>query len=79
VLILIECRERSAGFRLAVLLVLLVAALLACAAAEVLPGRRLLPHWGLVGDITHWAAAAAIIPLVLSVAGAFTLVQGLLS
>ena len=76
-LTLAEYRERPGGFRLAVLLGLLVLGLLACVAARTLPGRRLLPHWGLVGDITHWVAAGAIIPLTLSVAGAYTLVRGL--
>ena len=78
-LVLIGCREGSAGFRLAVLLGLVMLGLLACVLARVLPGRRLLPHWGLAGDITHWLAAAAIIPLALSVTGAFTLVRGLWS
>jgi len=64
---------------LAVLLGLVMLGLLACVLARVLPGRRLLPHWGLAGDITHWLAAAAIIPLALSVTGAFTLVRGLWS
>jgi hypothetical protein len=45
----------------------------------VLPGRRLLPHWGLAGVITHWVAAAAVVPLALSVTGTFTLVRGLWS
>jgi hypothetical protein len=79
VLILVQCGGRSAGFRLAVLVSLLVLALLACAAARVLPGRRLLPHWGLAGDITHWVAAGAVVPLALSVTGAYTLVRGLWS
>jgi type VII secretion integral membrane protein EccD len=75
-LILVDCRRHPGGLRLAVLLGLLLLALLACVAAKVLPGRRLLPHWGLIGDITHWVAAAAIIPLALSVAGVFALVRG---
>jgi type VII secretion integral membrane protein EccD len=78
-LILIECQAGSAGFRLTALLCLLALALLGCAAARVLPGRRLLPHWGLAGDIAHWVTAAAIIPLALSATGTFTLVQGLWS
>jgi type VII secretion integral membrane protein EccD len=78
-LVLVECRAGSGGFRLGVLLGLLMLALVACAAARALPGRRLLPHWGLAGDITHWAAAAAIVPLALSAAGTFTLVRGLWS
>ena len=78
-LILTDCRTGSAGTRLTVLLCLLVLAALACVAARVLPGRRLLPHWGLAGDITHWVTAAAIIPLALSATGTYTLVRGLWS
>ncbi len=75
-LVLVHCQQRPGGLRLLVLICFLLLALLACVAARVLPGRRLLPHWGLVGDITHWVAAAAIISLALSVAGVFALVRG---
>ncbi|SOD74974.1 type VII secretion integral membrane protein EccD [Jatrophihabitans sp. GAS493] len=51
---------------------LVAVVLLACGAADVLPGRRLIPHWGLAGDITHWLAAAAILPLALQIAGVFS-------
>jgi len=78
-LILVAYGQRPGGFRLAVLLGLFVLGLAACAAARVLPGRRLLPHWGLAGDITHWVAAAAIVPLALSVTGTYALVRELWS
>ncbi|MDU0293850.1 type VII secretion integral membrane protein EccD [Saccharothrix longispora] len=50
-------------------LVLLAAA--AVAGARVLPGRRLVPRWGRWGDLAHWACALAVVPLVLSLAGAY--------
>jgi len=78
-ILLVECRRGSAGFRLEALLAVLVLALTAFAAARILPGRRLLPHWGLVGDIIHWAAAISIIPLAMSVAGAYARVRGMWS
>jgi type VII secretion integral membrane protein EccD len=74
-----QCAGRSAGFRLLVVLLLVLVALLACVAARVLPGRRLLPHWGYAGDIAHWLAAAAVIPLALSVAGVYGRVRGVWS
>jgi type VII secretion integral membrane protein EccD len=53
---------------------------LACAvASRTMPGRRLLPHWGLAGDVGHWVVAGAIIPLALAVAGAYTRARGLWS
>jgi len=76
-LVLVECLHGSVGFRLAVLVLAVLAALGACAVARTLPGRRLLPHWGLAGDIAHWATAAAIIPFALSVTGLYSWVRGL--
>jgi type VII secretion integral membrane protein EccD len=36
-----------------------------------LPGKRLLPHWGRVADITHTAAAISLVPLALAVLDLF--------
>jgi hypothetical protein len=41
----------------------------AVAGAQVLPGRKLVPRWGRLGDILHWACALAVLALVLTVAG----------
>jgi type VII secretion integral membrane protein EccD len=49
----------------------LVLAALLLAVARTLPGRRLLPHWGRIADLSHSAAAIAVIPLVLSVVGLY--------
>ncbi len=76
VLVLVGCQRHPGVLRPVVLVSLLLLGLLACGAAGGLPGRRLLPHWGLAGDIAHWVAAAAIIPLALSVAGVFALARG---
>lgn len=41
----------------------------AVAGAQVLPGRRLVPRWGRLGDILHWGCALAVLALVLTVTG----------
>jgi type VII secretion integral membrane protein EccD len=50
---------------------LLIAAGLLLAVAHALPGRRMLPHWGRIADLSHTASAMAIIPLVLAVVGVY--------
>jgi type VII secretion integral membrane protein EccD len=46
----------------------------AVAGAQVLPGRRLVPRWGRLGDILHWLCALAVLALVLTVTGFYDLV-----
>ena len=46
----------------------------AVAGAQVLPGRRLVPRWGRLGDIFHWLCALAVLALVLTVTGFYDLV-----
>ncbi|MDA3628107.1 type VII secretion integral membrane protein EccD [Saccharopolyspora sp. WRP15-2] len=46
----------------------------ALAGAQVLPGRRLVPRWGRLGDILHWICALAVLALVLTVAGFYGVV-----
>ena len=41
----------------------------AVAGAQVLPGRRLVPRWGRLGDILHWLCALAVLALMLTVTG----------
>ncbi len=55
----------------AVVVAMVITAGALLAIARVLPGRRMLPHWGRVADLTHSAAAVAIIPLVLAVIGLY--------
>jgi type VII secretion integral membrane protein EccD len=50
---------------------LLGAAGVAAGLAQVMPGRRLLPHWARVADIAEYAAAIAVLPLTLAVLGVF--------
>ncbi|MER6066402.1 hypothetical protein ABT167_35625 [Streptomyces sp. NPDC001792] len=45
--------------------VLLVAAVLLLWTAQRLPGGRLLPVWGHVGDIAEWVCSVALLPLLL--------------
>jgi type VII secretion integral membrane protein EccD len=49
----------------AVLAAMVVAAGLIFAAERSLPGAKLLPHWGRVGDLLHTLTAVALIPAVL--------------
>jgi len=58
---------------LGVLIGLLALAGFAVAGAQLLPGRRLVPRWGRVGDILQWLCALAVVPLLLSVAGVYGL------
>jgi len=53
------------------LVITLGAAGVAAAFAGVLPGRRLLPYWGRIGDITEYVVAIAILPLTLGLLGVF--------
>ncbi len=46
----------------------------AVAGAQVLPGRRLVPRWGRLGDILHWLCALAVLALALTVTGFYSLV-----
>jgi type VII secretion integral membrane protein EccD len=39
--------------------------------ARLLPGRRLLPYWGRIGDIAEYIVAIAILPLTLGLLGVF--------
>ncbi|MBK1787790.1 type VII secretion integral membrane protein EccD [Prauserella cavernicola] len=41
----------------------------AVAGAHVLPGRRLVPKWGRIGDFLHWVCALAVLALVLTITG----------
>jgi hypothetical protein len=50
---------------------LLVVAGLLLAVARILPGRRVLPHWGRIADLSHTATAIAVVPLVLAVVGVY--------
>ncbi len=49
-------------------------AVLACL-ARMLPGRRVLPHWGRLADLLHTAAAIAVVPLLLAVLDVYALVR----
>jgi ESX secretion system protein EccD len=61
--------------RPAVVIGLVITAGILLAVARKLPGRRLLPHWGRIADLSHSAAAMAIIPLVLAVVGLYARVR----
>lgn len=60
----------------------LVASVGAAAALGIRPGlaeQRLSPSWGRAGDLAHWAAGAAVVPLALHVLGTFAAVRELVS
>jgi type VII secretion integral membrane protein EccD len=51
-------------------------AVVAGVVARWLPGRRLLPRWGLLGDIAHWIVASSILPLAIGATGLYGRVRG---
>ncbi|MFJ2187057.1 type VII secretion integral membrane protein EccD [Kitasatospora sp. NPDC087861] len=59
------------GGRLLVLVGLLALAAALAVVSWTIPGRRLLPYWGRAADLLHTAAAMAVIPLALAVAGVY--------
>ncbi|GIJ26369.1 hypothetical protein Vqi01_15310 [Micromonospora qiuiae] len=42
-----------------------------------LPGRRLMPYWGRIGDVTQLVATIAMLPILLAVLGAYDAVRSL--
>jgi type VII secretion integral membrane protein EccD len=60
----------------AAVLVLLASGLLV-GAARVLPGRRLMPYWGRVGDLAQTAATVAVVPVLLQVFGVYARVRAI--
>lgn len=57
--------------RLAVVAGLTAAAAVAAISAWTVPGRRLVPYWGRLGDIAQTTAAVALVPLAVLIAGAY--------
>jgi type VII secretion integral membrane protein EccD len=49
----------------------------ALAAARLLPGRQLRPHWGRAAELLESLSGLALVPLLLAVLGVFGLVRGL--
>ncbi|MGH3380322.1 MAG: type VII secretion integral membrane protein EccD, partial [Actinoallomurus sp.] len=64
-----------AGYVPAVVGGLVLVAGLLLVVARVMPGRRMLPHWGRIADLSHSVAAMAVIPLVLAVVGLYARVR----
>ncbi|RAK42918.1 type VII secretion integral membrane protein EccD [Actinoplanes lutulentus] len=60
----------------AAVLVLLLGALLVCL-ARLLPGRRLMPYWGRIGDLFQTVATVAVIPVLLQVFGVYARVRAM--
>jgi type VII secretion integral membrane protein EccD len=59
----------------AVLAVVVLAAVTLFAAERALPGHKLLPHWGRVGDLLQTLAAAALLPLTLWLLNVYSFVR----
>jgi type VII secretion integral membrane protein EccD len=60
---------------LPLLAVVVVAVALLFIAERSLPGRRMLPHWGRVGDLLHTLTASALLPLALWVLNLYSFVR----
>ncbi|MEV0187923.1 type VII secretion integral membrane protein EccD [Kitasatospora purpeofusca] len=65
------------GERLALFAVLLLAAVALAIASWTVPGRRLLPYWGRIGDVAHTLSAIALLPLALQALGFYRTMRGL--
>ncbi|MEK2490129.1 type VII secretion integral membrane protein EccD [Kitasatospora purpeofusca] len=63
--------------RLVVFTGLVLAAVALAAAAWTVPGRRLLPYWGRIGDLAHTLTAVALLPLALQALGFYRTMRGL--
>ncbi|MFI9328932.1 type VII secretion integral membrane protein EccD [Kitasatospora sp. NPDC052868] len=63
--------DQPTGGRLLLLAGLLAVAAALAITAWTIPGRRLLPYWGRAADLLHSAAAIAVLPLALAVAGVY--------
>jgi type VII secretion integral membrane protein EccD len=77
ILLLVTALGWQASLDIRLLLVaglVLLAGLLAVAAWTV-PGRRMLPHWGHIANISHSVLAASLVPLVLQVFGVYGLLR----
>ncbi len=64
-------------WQLAIVAVVVIAAAYAVVAVRMLPGRRLAPTWGRMGDIFHWSCAIAVPALVLAVTGVYAWIADL--
>ncbi|WP_217556600.1 type VII secretion integral membrane protein EccD [Streptomyces sp. GbtcB6] len=71
VVLLVDVAPHGTGARMATAATLLLAAGGLLLAAERLPGRRLLPVWGQLGDITEWVTAIALLPLLFQLLHAY--------
>ena len=63
--------------RLAGVALLLFAGVALVAVARVLPGRRIIPYWGRLGDIVQLIATVALLPVMLAVLGVYAELRAL--
>jgi type VII secretion integral membrane protein EccD len=57
--------------------VILAISVLLVGAARLLPGRRLMPYWGRIGDLVQTVATVAVIPVLLQVFGVYARVRAM--
>jgi hypothetical protein len=72
-----EVAGRSPADRLVILGVALAVGLVLAVVAWTVPGRRMLPYWGWIGDVLHTLAAVSLIPLTLQVVGVYGRLRGM--
>ncbi|MET8566292.1 type VII secretion integral membrane protein EccD [Streptomyces flaveolus] len=72
---LMIARDGGEGTRLLTAAVLLGVAVAAALATWVVPGRRMLPHWGRAGDLLQSAVAFALLPAVLWTLGVYQMLR----
>lgn len=62
--------------RMLVVLGLLITSALLVVTADVVPGRRMVPHWARAGEIAHSLVAVSLLPLVLLALGLYHRMRG---
>ncbi|MFE1246559.1 type VII secretion integral membrane protein EccD [Streptomyces sp. NPDC058735] len=76
-LVLVAAPAATAGTRLATAAGLLAATAALAIAAWTVPGRRLVPYWGRVGELLHSALAISMLPLALWVLGVYSTLRSI--
>ncbi|MGP3985812.1 type VII secretion integral membrane protein EccD [Streptomyces sp. 3N207] len=76
-LLLVDAAPSAPGRRLLAVAALLAVTAGIAIASWTVPGRRLVPYWGRIGEVLHTLSAVALLPLVLWLLGVYGALRGL--